>query len=180
VRLSRRTAVGGAAALGTLAVTGCTPRGIDARPGPAPAARRSPDADPDVTLAASVLAEEQGMLDRVLATVRQHPGLRTTLAATRTAHTAHVQLLTAAVPHGASPAATPSSTSGSRPGGARVPARAGVALAALARAEDRLSLLGRRSAFDARSGAFARVLASMAAASAQQSRTLADAAGRAR
>jgi hypothetical protein len=180
VRLSRRAAVGGAAALGTLAVTGCTPRGIDARSGPTPAARRSPDADPDVTLAATVLAEEQGMLDRVLATVRQHPGLGTTLAAARTAHTAHVELLTAAVPRGASPSATPSSTSAAGPGGPRVPARAVVALTALARQEDRLSLSGRRSAFDARSGAFARVLASMAAASAQQARALADAAGGAR
>jgi hypothetical protein len=55
-----------------------------------------------------------------------------------------------------------------------------VALTALARQEDRLSLSGRRSAFDARSGAFARVLASMAAASAQQARALDDAAGGAR
>jgi hypothetical protein len=50
------------------------------------------------------------------------------------------------------------------------------ALAALAREEDRVALLGRRSAFTAESGAFARVLASMAAAASQQSVTLAAAA----
>jgi len=43
-----------------------------------------------------------------------------------------------------------------------------VALAELARAEEELSLLDKRSAFAAQSGAFARVLASMAAAAAQQ------------
>ena len=42
------------------------------------------------------------------------------------------------------------------------------ALAAVARAEDELTLTGKRSAFAAESGAFARVLASMAAAAAQQ------------
>jgi hypothetical protein len=169
--------VGGFAALGALTLTGCTPRGIDARPGPTPAVRRSTDTDPDVTLAATVLADEQGMLDRVLATVRRHPHLGTTLAAARTAHTAHVDLLTEAVPQQASPAATPSATAAPAPVTTRVPARASAALAVLAREEDRLSLLGRRSAFAAQSGAFARVLASMAAASAQQARALTDAAG---
>ena len=114
-RVSRRTTVGGAAALGALAVTGCTPRGIDARPGPTPAVTRSPDTDPDVTLAATVLADEQAMLDRVLATVRRHPRLGTTLAAARTAHTAHVDLLTAAVPRDATPSSTPSSTPSQAP-----------------------------------------------------------------
>jgi hypothetical protein len=57
-----------------------------------------------------------------------------------------------------------------------VPPKAGAALAALARAEQRLSQVGRRSAFAAESGAFARVLASMAAAATQQSTQLAAAA----
>jgi hypothetical protein len=147
--------------------------------------KRSPDTDPDVALAATVLADEQGMLDRVLATVRRHPRLATTLAGARTAHTAHVDLLTAAVPQdGSSPSAAPSVEPAPAPapgaGATRVPARAAAALAALAREEDGLSLLGRRSAFAAESGAFARVLASMAASSAQQARALSDAAGRAR
>jgi hypothetical protein len=84
------------------------------------------------------------------------------------------------VPQDAASPSTPPSTLSATPSAPRVPARAAVALAALAREEDRLSLLGRRSAFAAQSGAFARVLASMAAASAQQARTLADAAGGAR
>jgi len=48
----------------------------------------------------------------------------------------------------------------------------------LADQEDRLSLVGRRSAFAAQSGAFARVLASMSASAAQHAVALADAEGR--
>jgi hypothetical protein len=48
-----------------------------------------------------------------------------------------------------------------------VPARRARAVAALADAEDRLALLGRRSAFAAQSGVFARVLAGMSASAAQ-------------
>jgi hypothetical protein len=55
-----------------------------------------------------------------------------------------------------------------------------VALSALASAEDGLALVGRRSAFAAQSGAFARVLASMAASAAQQAATLTAAAGASR
>jgi hypothetical protein len=148
--------------------------------------RPTPDEDPDVTLAATVLADEQRVLFLVDATLQQHPGLDTELAAVRSGHQRHVDLLTEAVPkerrsaiasptEGSSPSVSPSlppspSASGS------VPKQAGRALLALGREEDRLSLLGRRSAFSARSGAFARVLASMAAAAAQQSVTLVAAA----
>ena len=102
------------------------------------------------------------MLVRIHATVREHPTTREPLAATRATHQAHVKLLAGAVPDSASPAAAPS------PKRPKVPAKAGPALAAVASAEDALSLVGRRSAFDAESGAFARVLASMAAAATQQ------------
>lgn len=186
VGLSRRTALGGAAAVAAVAVTGCTPSGIDRRPRAA-AVTRSPGTDPDVALAATVLADEQRMLDRVLATLRRHPGLEPTLAASRSAHRAHVDLLTDAVPDearttpstSASPAVSPS-VSPSPASTPRVPARVPAALSALSREEDRLGLLGRRSAFAAESGAFARVLASMAAAASQQSAALASAAKGAR
>ncbi|NUR09484.1 MAG: hypothetical protein HOQ45_21075, partial [Nocardioidaceae bacterium] len=51
------------------------------------------------------------------------------------------------------------------------------ALRAVARAEHRLSDHDRRSAVRARSGAFARVLASMAAAAAQQSAVIGSTGG---
>jgi hypothetical protein len=60
-----------------------------------------------------------------------------------------------------------------------VPASPGAALAALAREEERLSQVGKRSAFAAESGAFARVLASMAAAAAQHAVALNTAAAEA-
>ena len=91
-------------------------------------------------------------------------------------HRQHVRLLTEAVPSDppspasaspsppspASPSASPSAA------GVHVPADRAKALAAVARAEDELGLEGKRSAFRAESGAFARILASMAAAAAQQ------------
>jgi hypothetical protein len=188
--LTRRTAIGGAAAVGAVAVTGCTPSGIDRRSRQsAVAAPSTPDTDPDVALAATVLADEQAMLDRIAATVARHPGLAGRLAAARAAHQAHVDLLTKAVPKEArvSPSASPSqdaapSVSPSVPpsptAAPAVPARPPRALAVLADQEDRLSLVGRRSAFAAQSGAFARVLASMSASAAQHAVALADAGGR--
>jgi hypothetical protein len=188
--LTRRTAIGGAAAVGAVVVTGCTPSGIDRRSRQsAVAAPSTPDTDPDVALAATVLADEQAMLDRIAATVARHPGLDGRLAAARAAHQAHVDLLTKAVPKEArvSPSASPSrdadpsvspSVSPSPTATAAVPARPPRALAVLADQEDRLSLVGRRSAFAAQSGAFARVLASMSASAAQHAVALADAGGR--
>ena len=178
--LSRRTAIGSVAALAAAVAAGCTPRGIDRRPEPRKAASPTPDADPDVTLAATVLADEQAMVDRVRATLARYPGLGPVLAGALGAHRAHVELLTDAVPDedrtsAASPPASPSAS----PTAVRtptVPERAPGALTALAREEERLSVLGRRSTFAAESGAFARVLASMAAAASQQSVTLAAAA----
>jgi hypothetical protein len=178
--LSRRTAVGGAVALAAL--SGCTPRGVDRRRKPGARATHSPDVDPDVALAAAVLGDEQAALDRVLATVRRHPGLADVLSGAQSAHQAHVALLIKAVPRSAraSASASPSDVSplvspsvpSATAAGPRVPSRSRPALLVLARQEDRLGLLGRRSAFAAQSGAFARVLASMAAAAAQQSETL--------
>ena len=183
--VSRRTATVGVAAITAVLASGCTPRGIDRRPRARSAATAAPRTDPDVALAAAVLTDEQGMLDRVLATLRRHPRLTPVLSGTRAVHQAHVDLLTDAVPVRARASASPSaatspsvspSVAPSPEPPARVPARVPAALAALAREEDRLALLGRRSAFTAESGAFARVLASMAAAASQQSVTLAAAA----
>jgi hypothetical protein len=150
------------------ALAGCTPSGIDRRPGKNASAAPTPDADPDVALAATVLADEQAMLDLIAATLARHPGLEARLATARDSHQAHVDLLTQAVPSDArvSPGASPSVPRSGLPS-TTVPARRPRAVAALADAEDRLALVGRRSAFAARSGVFARVLAGMSASAAQ-------------
>jgi hypothetical protein len=175
----------GAVALGTAA---CTPYSLDQdrrrAGGPsAPAATEEPRSDPDVPLAAAVLAAEQGLVDRIDAAVAAHPRLERVLAGTREVHAAHVALLADAAPGEPSPTASPPASggaSGDTSGGAsptteepdRVPGDPARALRALARHEDELSLADKRSAFAAESGGFARVLGSMAAAAAQQAAVL--------
>lgn len=164
----------GALGLGTAA---CTPYRLDEdqragrTAGPTPATEQR--SDPDVALAAGVLVAEQSLLDRIDATVAKHPRLERTLAATREGHAAHVALLSDAVPRdlrslAASPAESPSEPIG-------VPRDVERAVRVLARAEDDLGQANRTSAFTTRSGSFARVLASMAAAAAQQAVVLAAA-----
>jgi hypothetical protein len=156
--------------------TGCTGDG-GSSDGPA-ASGRSGGQSPDVALAAAVLADEQAVLDRVLGTLRRHPGLGGALAGARTGHRAHVALLTRAAPED-QPSGTPSVSLSvlATPRRLTVPDRPGAALAALARAESRLSAVHTRSALAAESGPFARVLASMAAAAAQQAASLTTVAG---
>jgi hypothetical protein len=141
-----------------------------------PPPTREPRTDPDVPLAAAVLAAEQGLVDRIDATVAAHPRLERALAATREVHAAHVDLLADAAPDSPSPSASESSSGSLSPSPAaeptRVPPDPAHALRALARHEDELSLADRRSAFSAESGSFARVLGSMAAAAAQQAAVL--------
>ena len=96
--LTRRTALGVVTAGSAAALAGCTPSGIDRRPRKNASAAPTPDADPDVALAATVLADEQAMLDLIAATVARHPALEARLATARDAHQAHVDLLTKAVP----------------------------------------------------------------------------------
>ncbi len=127
---------------------------------------------PDVALAARVLALERVFLARVAAVRRRHPGLSQVLAGTRATHRAHALLLRRAVPHPAPEAPGPTP--------ARVPAAAAKALEALADQERQLGALQGSLALRARSGPFARVLACMAAASAQQVEQLTAAAARAR
>lgn len=185
--LSRRTALLGAVALGTAA---CTPYSLDRDQRPAarstaPATPEPPRTDPDVALAATVLAAEQGLLDRIDATVSAHPRLERVLSGTREVHAAHVDLLAEAAPDEPSPS-TSSSASATPDDAAKgklsVPDDPARALRALARHEDELSLADKRSAFASESGSFARVLGSMAAAAAQQAAVLraADVPGRRR
>ncbi len=166
--VTRRTAVGGSLAAAALTLSGCT-SGSPTRPVGTPRETvTSGEPDPDVALAATVLRDEQRVLDLVRATTEQHPRLKAVLSVVEAAHRAHVDLLTAAVPEEQRP---PAAAEPAVPGGSVAP-RPSAALAALARREDRLALVGRRSALEARSGAFARVLASMAASSAQHASVL--------
>lgn len=81
-------------------------------------------------------------------------------------------------PDGASAAGSPSAAASQSEGPEdRVPRDPGHAVRRLARQEDRLSLANKRASFAAGSGAFARLLASMAAAAAQQSVVLGGDAG---
>ncbi len=72
----------------------------------------------------------------------------------------------------ASPSASPSVSPSVSPSSEPVPRDPRRAVHRLARHEDELSLFDKQQAFSARSGAFARLLASMAAAAAQQAVTL--------
>ncbi len=197
-RLSRRTAVGGLVALGGALTAGCTDGDGQRAAGPTGGAgtadpsgspsgsaspRGTPAPDPDVTLAAALLREEEAVLALLDATVRRHPRLTTGLASARQVHRAHVRLLRRAVPDEAgtssspspatsSPTGTPTGSSADTSAGPRVPTRPGPALAAVVRAEDRLAGSGHRAAIASRSGSFARLLASQAAAAAQQSAVL--------
>jgi hypothetical protein len=170
--VSRRSVLLGTVALGTAA---CTPYSLgedQRRAGrtPTPSPEPEPRTDPDVALAATVLAAEQDLLDRVERTLAAHPRLRRLLGPTRDGHAAHVDLLAEAAPKSPAPSASPSGSAEPLEGSAaHVPRDAGRAVRALARAEDELGAANRTGAFSAESGAFARVLASMAAAAAQQS-----------
>jgi hypothetical protein len=153
---------------------------------PTPTTAEVPAVDPDVDLATTVVAAERALLERIDATVRRHPRLERVLTATREVHEVHVTLLEDAVPDeaGAPDGETQTSTSTPSPtepgptptddpvGPDRVPRDRARALRAVATAEDELALTAKQAAFAAQSGAFARVLASMAAASAQQSAVL--------
>ena len=195
--LDRRHALGVlGAGLAATVLSSCTPGGKP-EPLP-PVREPTPGVDPDVVVAGDTLAAEREMLEAIDATMARHQGLQPLLTPVAAVHQAHVDLLTRAVPGSstspsanpsASPSAGPSflaspsaappgspagaSPSGS-PSGSASPSTSGVprdpdrALRRLARHEDRLSLFDKQQAFTARSGAFARLLASMAAAAAQQ------------
>lgn len=181
LRLSRRGAL---LTLGTLtATTGCTDDGPrdnrrrerSGRPGPTP--------DPDVAVATEALAAQREVHALVTAVVARHPGLTARLGALTSAHGAHIAMLDGAVPSTSptpSPSASPGAVRGGSPSGSpgpsqtRVPRNPQQALAALVAAERDLATTTKRLAFRAQSGAFARLLGSMAASVAQHAHDLAD------
>lgn len=185
-RLSRRAALASVAALAGGALVGCTPdrkqRRRETEPEPV-----EPKVDPDVAVAAEALANQERMIDLLTATGERHGRLVELLAPVVATHEAHAALLADAVPDEESPATSPSPSSDgqSSAGAATSPSPApdsseGVAanparaLAQVAAAEQELTTATKRHAFRAQSGAFARILGSMAAGAAQHADVLAS------
>jgi len=173
LRLTRRAALGAAVATVTGGLAACTPeRGIRRRDGAPPPVE--PEVDPDVAVATEALAAQTALIDLVRATQERHGRLTEALSPVLEAHEAHAALLSEAVPSGESesPATSASaSPSPATPGErrTRVPRNRARALQQVVTAEQALATSTKRHAFKAQSGAFARVLGSMAAAAAQHS-----------
>lgn len=167
VRLTRRAALSALVVSFSPAAVACTAGSPRRRENQVPA---EPEVDPDVVLAAEALLQQQTMIELLSASRERHPRLARQLGPLLTAHDAHASLLAEAVPDegsGPSPSATPGGDRRTRV--ARNPARA---VADLARAEWALVAATKRHAFRARSGSFARVLASVAASAAQNATLL--------
>jgi hypothetical protein len=153
-RLGRREVTLAGVAGVSLLVTGCT-----VEHGTARTDRAAPRPEnPDQGLVAAALGEEHALVERVRRTRRRHRTLRGHLGEVLRVHEAHVRLLAGTVPSpGTTPAREPS-----------VPGTPAAALAALVEAEETLRHAHVAGALRADSGPFARVLAGMAAAAAQQ------------
>jgi hypothetical protein len=151
---SRRTVLTAGLAAGALAA--CT--------SPESPASTAPEPDADTVLAKDLLAAESALVGLIDSVTVERPRRAQRLAPARAVHEAHIALLTEAVPNSGATsdpnAITPFA------GGERA------ALAAVITAEDALGQQLRLGAAQARSGDFAKVLASMAAASKQQSASL--------
>jgi len=160
--MTRRAALG----VGVLGVVGGCALNNPLSEESTPAARAARDLEPDVTVAVEAVTLVRGAQAAARATGERHPQLAPRIAGLTAMHAAHLAALVDAVPDGVDT---------SRAGAAYVvPAGPARALAGLAAAERALhdGLLG--LALRARSGAFARLLGSMAAAGSQQLHGLAS------
>lgn len=161
VPLTRRTLLAaGSVAVVAPALTACTSTSGDGGDDVAPSADGTPSLSPDVALATLALAELRAATAAVAATTRGFPALRASLAPVREMHEAHEAALVDAVPEGAEP--------GTDPAPYDVPARRPAALTALRRREQELQARLGDLAVEARSGAFAALLAAMSAGTAQR------------
>jgi hypothetical protein len=164
VRLVSRRAVAtvGLTAAATLAA-GCTTQTDEDRPAPEDVVR-----DPDRDLLDRTLRDEQALVDRMLRARRRHGVLRVPLVEALSVHRAHVTLLRRA---------SDAADGGATPGATRwkVPATPAATLAELRSGERALHDRHVATAMAAASGTFARLVASLAAAAAQQERALSQA-----
>ena len=158
--LTRRTTVG-AALLSPLAIAACD---IDPPPRDGGSADPTPPPPEDSELVAAVvgaLARARSVLEAATLAV---PDLTPVLEPVATAHAAHLEVLAGAVADADVPTPAPPT----------VPAVRARALTAVRRSEQRLLREVRRGCVGAASGDLARVLASMAASTAQHGAALAD------
>jgi hypothetical protein len=169
--LGRRPVALAGAAGAVLLVTGCTSRHRRGQPVLPPQRE-----NPDEALVARALAAEQALVRRIELTTRRHPSLRRHVREALIVHRSHVELLQKAGDGQRSGAASATPHHGE----VRVPAAPRTAVAALVRAEQSLERSQATAALKADSGVFARVLAGMAAAAAQQAVLLGDARARVR
>lgn len=185
LRLTRRAVLVSAVAVGA---AGCTPpqRGLDRRRREEEPPPEEPRVDPDVAVAAEVLAAQEAVLALLRATAERHPALAERLEPVVAAHEAHVGLLDDAVPAEATAAPSPSTSGSPAPDAGpvsvspdpdeeeplTVPRNRRRALGQVVSAERDLAIRTKQQAFKARSGAFARVLGSMAASAAQHAAVL--------
>lgn len=171
VPVTRRAVLLGTAGAVTAGCTGGLKVGRDGRGRPrrdstTAAEKAAERTDPDVTLAAAALAAERLALTAVEAAQARHVRLRRLLDPTAEVHRAHIALLADAAPEELTPPPAPDVI--------RVPRSSTRAVARLAQMETELATNGRRHAFTAESGPFARLLASMAASADQQAALLRD------
>ncbi len=180
--LSRRTTLRAASVAGVLGVSGCElgDGGSRRRPPPAVGADASatptPDREGDLIILDEVRAAVAAAAEAVRATGQRHRALRRRLRALLGSHDAHLAQLAATDPA----ASTSPETTGTAPAtgsSVSVPARPAKALSTLRRAERALETILAESAVRAASGDFARLLASMSAAVAQQVVLLTPASG---
>jgi hypothetical protein len=160
---TRRVVVAGLTSAAGLALAGCSG---DGRPPAGPGAEAEPvAADPDEALAHRARRDEIALYELVRSTATKHRGLRRPLQQVSRSHLDHVGRLT--------PGTSLSLVTRKRPVDPS-PARA---LADVVDAEHRLARRHAASALDARSGALARVIASMSAAAAQRAAALTSRSG---
>ena len=162
--VSRRTAIA-VLGVGSLVATGCDVEDLDPRAvPPTPTVTRTVEAPPpedeqaDLDTLAQVVAESAATLALVEAVARRHPRLATQLDPVAAMHRRHQEILDEA----AADPVTPSARS------VRPPRRATAALALVRTTEDVTRGRFEAWALDARSRSFARLLAGMSAAVAQQ------------
>lgn len=153
-----RRRVLGAVTLG--AVGGWVVAGCSGAPEPLRPSAGAPD--PDLAITRQVGSTLVAQVDLITRTVERHPGLAGRLEPARAAHLEHLATLVDATPGDAPTATAP----------VVVPARRRLALRAVADAEAGTSETLARLAFRARSGALARLVASMAASAAQHEQAL--------
>lgn len=161
--LSRRTTLGSALAA-PLALAACDIDPPTRESGSSPATPPPPEDSELVAGVVAALVRAQSVLD---AATTAAPTLAARLAPVLAAHAEHLDVLAGAVPEAERPTGEAAS----------VPSRPARALAAVRRSEQRLVREVREGCLAAASGDLARVLASVAASTAQHGAALAGAAG---